>query len=61
MPAKSKAQVRKLFALANRGEISKEKAEEFAHKSKGKKLPEYVRGKPGASADHVDTSKSKRY
>jgi len=45
MPARSKAQVRKLFALEKRGEVKKGTAREFASKSKGKKLPERIRRK----------------
>jgi len=42
VPFKSKAQQRKFFAMANRGEISKAKAEEWAHETPDiKKLPEH--------------------
>ncbi len=44
-PVKSNAQRRKLFALAERGEISKTEAEGKARAAKGKKLPERVRPK----------------
>jgi hypothetical protein len=42
MPFRSKAQARKLFAMAERGEISKEKVEEFARATDFSKLPERV-------------------
>jgi len=46
MPAKSKAQLRLLFAKEARGELSKGTAEEFAHKTKNiKGLPERVKNK----------------
>ena len=45
MPLKSKAQRRKLHALAARGEISKEKVAEFERSTNGKRLPERVRRK----------------
>ena len=42
---KSKAQQRKMFALAERGEVSMADAEGRARASKGKKLPERVKRK----------------
>ena len=43
MPFKSKAQYRKFFAMANRGEISMSKAKEWAHKTPSiKALPERI-------------------
>ncbi len=47
-PVVSQAQRRKLFALASRGEISKDEAEGKARAAKGKKLPQRV-GKRRAS------------
>lgn len=41
-PVTSAAQRRKLFALANRGEISMDEARGKARAAKGKRLPEYV-------------------
>lgn len=43
---KSQAQRRKLFALANRGEISRSEAEGKARAAKGRSLPERVGPKP---------------
>lgn len=45
MPFKSKDQWRKFFAMANRGEISKKKAKEWARETKTpfKRLPEKVK------------------
>ena len=46
MPLKSKAQVRKMFALEERGELPQGKAEEMAHETPNiKKLPEKVKVK----------------
>jgi len=46
MPYKSKAQYRKFFAMAGRGEISMGKAKEWAHKTPSiKALPERVKKK----------------
>lgn len=47
MPAKSKAQIKKLFAMEKRGELKKGVAEEFARKTPNiKKLPEHVKKNP---------------
>jgi len=47
MPFKSKAQVRKLLALASKGEISKTTLQEFKRETKSiKALPERVGAKP---------------
>src|SRR5512136_2201594 len=43
MPFKSKAQRRKFYAMANRGEISHAKVKEWERHTKGKKLPERVK------------------
>lgn len=43
MPFKSKAQRRKFYAMANRGEISHKKVEEWESATHGKKLPERVK------------------
>jgi hypothetical protein len=46
MPAKSKAQLRKLFVLEKEGKLAKGKAEEFARETPNiKKLPEHVKKK----------------
>ncbi len=45
MPFKSKAQRRKFYAMAKRGEISKRKVKEWEKKTKGKRLPERVKKK----------------
>ena len=45
MPFKSDAQRKKLFAMADRGEISEATVKEMAHKTKGKKLPKRVKKK----------------
>ena len=46
MPAKSKSQMRALFAKARSGEVPQKVAEEFAVSGKAyKKLPEHVRKK----------------
>lgn len=46
MPAKSKAQIKKLFAMEKRGELKKGTAKEFADKTPNiKKLPEHVKKK----------------
>jgi hypothetical protein len=56
MPAKSKAQMRYLFAAAARGDIPQSVAENFAVGAKKfKKLPEHVK----ANADHVHTQPRK--
>ena len=44
-PVKSKAQRRKLFALAAEGKISQADAEGKARAAKGKRLPEHVKKK----------------
>lgn len=41
-PVKSKAQARKLFALANRGEMSETEARGKVRAAKGRKLPARV-------------------
>ena len=41
-PVVSDAQRRKLFALANRGEMSMDEARGKARAAKGRKLPKYV-------------------
>jgi hypothetical protein len=47
MPEKSKAQVRKMFALEARGELPKGKALKMARETPNiKKLPEKVKKKP---------------
>lgn len=43
MPFKSKAQRRKFYAMANRGEISRGTVKEWEDATKGKKLPEKVK------------------
>lgn len=43
MPYKSKAQQRKMHAMAERGQISKKVVAEFDRASKGKKLPARVK------------------
>lgn len=43
-PVVSKAQSRKLFALAARGELSMSEARGKTRAAKGTKLPEHVRG-----------------
>lgn len=43
---RSTAQRKKLFALADRGEISKDEAEGKARAAKGRDLPEYVKAAP---------------
>ena len=49
MPAKSKAQISKLFALEERGELKKGVAKEFADSTPNiKKLPEHVQKKKKA-------------
>ncbi len=48
MPFKSASQRRKFYAMAERGEISKEKVNEYEEKTKGK-LPERVKAKKKAS------------
>lgn len=46
MPAKSKAQIRKLFALEKKGKLKKGVAKEFAESTPNiKKLPEHVKKK----------------
>ncbi len=45
MPFKSKAQRRKFYAMADRGEIPWSVVEEWEDATKGKKLPNYVRRK----------------
>ena len=46
MPAKSKAQIRYLFAAEKRGEVKPGVAEEFARKTPNiKRLPEHVKKK----------------
>lgn len=46
MPAKSKAQIKKLFALEKRGKLKKGVAEEFARETPNiKKLHEHVKKK----------------
>lgn len=45
MPFKSKAQRRKFYAMARRGEISEETLERWERETKGKRLPERVRRK----------------
>lgn len=48
MPAKSKAQLRKLFAMEKRGELKKGTAREFADSTPNiKKLPEHVKKTKG--------------
>lgn len=43
MPFRSNAQRKKMFLMADRGQISRETVEEFAEATpKGKKLPEHV-------------------
>jgi len=44
MPYKSDAQRRYFHAAAERGDIPKKTVEEYDKASKGKKLPEYVKG-----------------
>jgi hypothetical protein len=42
MPFKSKAQMKKFFAMENRGELPKGKARQWAHETKSiKSLPEH--------------------
>ncbi len=48
MPFKSASQRRKFYAMAERGEISKEEVNEYEEKTKGK-LPERVKAKKKAS------------
>lgn len=48
MPFQSEAQRRKFYAMAERGEISKEKVREYEEKTKGK-LPERVEAKRKAA------------
>jgi len=43
-PVVSKSQSRKLFALAERGEIAMSEAKGKTRAAKGTKLPEHVRG-----------------
>lgn len=43
MPFKSKAQRRKFYAMAGRGEISKAKVKEWERETGGKTLPERVK------------------
>ena len=45
MPFKSKAQRRKFYAMAERGEISKATVAEYEKKTGKKRLPERVRKK----------------
>lgn len=47
MPFASEAQRRKFYAMAERGEISKEKVSEYEHETK-ENLPERVRAKEKA-------------
>jgi len=48
VPFKSEAQRRKFYAMAERGEISKKKVEEYEEKTKGD-LPKRVKAKKKAS------------
>ena len=50
MPFKSKAQRRKFYAMAKRGEISKEEVEEWERATGNRKLPERVNSKKKKSA-----------
>lgn len=50
MPFKSKAQRRKFYAMANRGEISHQKVKEWEDATHGKKLPERVKKAVEAAA-----------
>lgn len=52
-PVVSKAQSRKLFALANRGELSMADARGKTRAAKGEKLPEHVRKGPGNRYDRL--------
>ena len=55
MPFKSEAQRRKFYAMAERGEISKKKVEEYEEKTKGD-LPERVKAKKKAS-EYIERKK----
>jgi hypothetical protein len=60
MPFKSKAQRRLFWAKVGRGEISKEKAEEWEHETPNKgKLPEKVK-QPKAKPKPAARPKTKR-
>jgi hypothetical protein len=58
MPFKSEAQRRKFYAMAERGEISKNKVSEYERKTKGD-LPERVKKRKDAKEKAVKYKKSK--